>query len=159
MGNSLSELLPKNALDSLVASVVSEGDVYRMKLDSREGIVGKNSGDISRNKYFVVIGHDVDGNAIGFFVVNTTINPYINEERKRCHLKIDSQKYEFLEGVDRYVDCSALKTISKERFAELFASDKLKSKIDEFDLSAIKSTASSYRNADMGLLKRFGIVK
>lgn len=160
MGNgfSLADLLPKDKLADVVTSVVEEGDVYRMKLDKREEIVGKNGAE-SRNKYFIIVGQDSEGNALGFFVVDTVINQSLPKARKEKHLKIEASKYAFLEGVDRYVDCSDFKIIHKERFTELFSADKAKAKIEADDLARIKQEAVTYRNANKIRLKRFGLIK
>jgi len=58
---------------------------------------------------------------------------------------------------ERYSGCGL--TLTKERFAELFSSDKHKARIDDSDILAIKEMALSYRNADIGLLRHFGITK
>lgn len=82
MSFSLADSLSKTNISELIGSVVEEGDVYRMCLDGREGIVGKN-GAGSRNKFFVLIGKDSEGNAFGFFLINTNINPSLPEVRKQ----------------------------------------------------------------------------
>lgn len=156
-GNSLADILPKEMLENLVTSIVEEGDVYRMRLDEREGIVPKNISDAGRNKFFIVCGHDSEGNAFGFFVVDTLINPSLPQARKEKHVKIEASKYSFLDGTDRYVDCSDFKMISKERFTELFSADKGKAKIQPEDVEKYKQEALTYRNANKKLLKRFGI--
>lgn len=151
------DLLPKDKLADIVTSVVEEGDVYRMCLDNREEIVGKDGAD-SRNKYFVVMGHDADRNALGFFVVDTIINPHLPYVRRERHLRLDASKYAFLNGVDRYVDCSDFKIIQKERFVELFSADKAKDRIDKDDVGKIRREAVTYKNANKARLKRFGLM-
>lgn len=91
-GNSIGNLLPDDMKNEFISSVVDEGDVYRMRLDKREEIQGKDGAD-SRNKFFVVIGHDTEGNALGFFVIDTQINKSLPEARKQKHLLIESSKY------------------------------------------------------------------
>ena len=53
-----------------------------------KGVKGKNVGDVGRNKYFVVLGHDTEGNAIGFVLIDSHINPYLPNKRKDAHYKI-----------------------------------------------------------------------
>lgn len=153
----MADLLPKDKLADVVTSVVEEGDVYRMKLDAREEIVGKDGAE-SRNKYFIIVGHDSEGNALGFFVVDTVVNPCLPLARREKHLKIEASKYAFLEGVDRYVDCSDFKVIQKGRFTDLFSADKAKAKIAADDIAKIKQEAVTYRNANKARLKRFGLM-
>ena len=72
MNSSFADMLSKAKIAELIGSVVEEGDVYRMRLDDREGVVGKDGAN-SRNKYFVLIGNDSEGNAFGFFLIDTNI--------------------------------------------------------------------------------------
>lgn len=71
----LKELLSSESIENLTASQAVEGAVFRMHLGEDEGVKGKNPGDEGRNKYFVVLGHDSEGNAIGFVLVDTVVNP------------------------------------------------------------------------------------
>ena len=157
MNSSFADMLSKAKIAELIGSVVEEGDVYRMRLDDREGVVGKDGAN-SRNKYFVLIGNDSEGNAFGFFLIDTNINPSLPEARKQKHIKLLSCNYDFLEGTDRYVDCSDFKIIEKERLSALFSAKKSIAKINKEDISIIKSEAISYRNANRKLLRRFGLI-
>ena len=49
---------------------LKRGSVFQMELFPKDGVTPKNEGDISRNKYFVVLG--IDGNRIS--VCSTLIN-------------------------------------------------------------------------------------
>lgn len=69
------DLLPQETVERMLLSRVSVGEVFRMHLGKEENIKGKNPGDDGRNKYFVVLGHDLDGNAIGVVIIDTEINP------------------------------------------------------------------------------------
>ena len=42
MNSSFADMLSKAKIAELIGSVVEEGDVYRMRLDDREGVVGKD---------------------------------------------------------------------------------------------------------------------
>jgi hypothetical protein len=153
----LKDLLSAESLENLTTSQAVEGSVFRMHLGIEEGVRGKNPGDVGRNKYFVVLGHDTEGNAIGFVLVDTNINPNLPKKRQEAHYRILAKDNAFLDGVDRYVDCSDFKVISKRRFAELFGSEKAKGTIDDASLTAIKQITSSYEDASPKLLKRFGL--
>lgn len=153
----LKDLLSAERLENLTTSQAVEGSVFRMHLGSEEGVRGKNPGDVGRNKYFVVLGHDTEGNAIGFVLVDTNINPNLPKKRQEAHCRILAKDNAFLDGVDRYVDCSDFKVISKRRFAELFGSEKAKGTIDDASLTAIKQITSNYEDASPKLLKRFGL--
>lgn len=154
----LKDLLSELSQENLTTSLAEEGAVFRMHLTDEEGVIGKNPGDDGRNKYFVVLGHDLQGNAIGFVLIDTTINPNLPQCRKDAHYKIDSATYSFLEGEDRYVDCSDFKIISKERFSILFDKHTAKGKIICEDLENIKKLTVGYVNASPKTMKRFGLM-
>ena len=82
----------------------------------RNGIKPK-AGDKSRNKYFIVLGFDSEGNAYGGVIINSEINPNIPQSMKNCHLHIECSKYSFLDH-DSYVDCSKLKIANIEKFGK-----------------------------------------
>ena len=75
----------------------------------------------------------------------------------RMHYPLLASKYDFLKGVNRFIDCSDLKVISASRFVLLFGADKAKGKINNEDLSLIKAAVVSYEDASPKLLKRFGL--
>lgn len=154
----LKDLLSIESIENLAASQAVEGSVFRMHLGKEEGIIDKKPGDNGRNKYFVVLGHDAEGNAIGFVLVDTNINQNLPKKRQDAHYKLLAKDNAFLSGVDRYVDCSDFKVISKKRFAELFGEEKSKGTVDAASLTAIKQMTSSYEDASPKLLKRFGLI-
>lgn len=157
-GGTFKDLFPPEFVLEWATSHASEGDVFRMKLDKREQIIPKNEGETSRNKYFVIAGVDAEGNALGFFVLDSKINQNLPLARQEKHLRLSSAKYPFMNGEDRYADCSDFKMITKERFAEMFETEKEKGSIDADDMTLIKDYARSYKNANKPLLKRFGLL-
>lgn len=154
---SLKDLLSATQKGDLVQSSIQIGDVYRMKLTTDEGISPKNEGDENRNKYFVVIGKDVDGNAIGFVVINSEINTKTPAKLRPYEYLISANQYDFLEGKDRYVHCSELKEIKKEKFANLFDITKNKGTIDDKDLKNIINLLRRSPKVTPKQLKRFDI--
>lgn len=145
-------------LQGLLLDSVREGEVYRLYLTKEEGIIPKNAGDEGRKKYFVVVGKDKEGNAIGFVLINSGVNRHLPECRRRLHYLLKSSDYDFLDGQDRFVDCSDFKNISNERFSQLFSSDKMKGRINSYDLTAIKEAICSYENVSIKILRRFGLI-
>lgn len=155
----ISDLLGNaDQLQQLLLDAVEEGEVYRLKLSKEEGVIPKSAGDETRKKYFVVVGKDEQGNAIGFVLINSEINKYLPESRRKLHYLLKASDYAFLEDEDRYVDCSDFKMISKERFSVLFSGDKMKGKIHEDDLVEIKKFICSYENVSRKTLRRFGLI-
>ena len=115
---SIADRLSGKQKERLITSSLSEGEVFRMHLGDEENVKGKNSGDDGRNKYFIIIGHDSEGNAIGFVLIDTQINPYLPDKRKDMHYPLSAKKYTFLEGINRFVDCSDFKIISNKKFTD-----------------------------------------
>lgn len=152
------ELLSQETVERLLLSNVSVGEVFRMHLGDEEKIKGKNLGDDGRNKYFVVLGHDLEGNAMGIVIIDTEINPNLPLKRRQMHYPLLAKKYAFLNGKDRFVDCSDLKTITGKRFKELFGNDKAKGIIMQDDFELIKGAVISYEDASPKELKRFGLL-
>lgn len=158
MKGSIGDLLSDELKRHLLVSAVREGDVFRMHLGDEEGVKGKNSGDDGRNKYFVIIGHDSEGNALGFVLINSEINKDLPVKRKEMHYPLYAKDYSFLEGKDRFVDCSDFKVIFQKKFTQLFGSQTSKGQICESDLNYIKTAIISYEDAEPKLLKRFGLI-
>ena len=154
----LQDLLSAVSLENLTSSQAEEGAVFRMHLGKNEGVKGKDVGDDGRNKYFVVLGHDSEENAIGLLLVDSVINPNLPKKRQNAHYKILAKNNAFLNGIDRYVDCSDFKQISKKRFSELFGQDKAKGKINSEDFEAIKKLTTGYEDVSPKILKRFGLI-
>lgn len=88
---SIADRLSGKQKERLVTSSLSEGEVFRMHLGDEENVKGKNSGDDGRNKYFIIIGHDSEGNAIGFVLIDTQINPYLPDKRKDMHYPLSAK--------------------------------------------------------------------
>lgn len=90
--------------------------------------------------------------------INSEVNPHLPACRKELHYLLKATDYDFLEGEDRFVDCSDFKKISKERFADLFSAEKQKGKINQQDVKKIKDLICSYENVSMKMLRRFGLM-
>lgn len=90
--------------------------------------------------------------------INSEVSPHLPACRKELHYLLKATDYDFLEGEDRFVDCSDFKKISKERFADLFSAEKQKGKINQQDVKKIKDLICSYENVSMKMLRRFGLM-
>ena len=55
--------------DKLAQNNIKVGNVYLISLDQQSGITPKN-GDLTRDKFFIVLGFDNEGNVIGGLVIN-----------------------------------------------------------------------------------------
>ena len=63
-----------NAANELLQLSINVGDVYLLNLDPSNGITPKNN-DATRNKYFIVLGFDNEGNVIGNYSAPIEVSP------------------------------------------------------------------------------------
>lgn len=145
--------IPDDTLERLTAKTASIGDVFVVNMDQSNGIIPKGM-DSSRNKFFVVLGFDDDGNIYGGVIVNSRINPNLPQRIADFHMPIKCKKYSFLK-YDSFVDCLMLKTASLEKLAK----SKLVGKIEEEDIDLIIGTVVNSPKEKRIRLKRFGLVK
>lgn len=89
----LSELITIEKTSQIAKITVSRGDVYRMRMDQRNGIVPK-LGDSYRNKFFVVLGFDGDS-VYGGVIINSEINPNIKAFIQHWQVLIHQSDYPF----------------------------------------------------------------
>lgn len=97
---------------------VIRGSVFRMTLYPSEGIVPKHSGDVSRNKYFVVLGIDGDNILVGSLLINTNINVNFIDRIAPYQYLLSCATYSFLKEKSRYVDCYKIKELAYKRIIE-----------------------------------------
>lgn len=147
----LFESLKDDTLKKLAKNTVRVGDVYRIKMGRDNGIIPKG-GDDSRNKFFVVLGFDANGNAYGGVIVNSMINRNVPQTIQDWHMPIKCSKYTFLTH-DSFVDCSTLKSASIEKFGEW----EFKGVICEEDLNLIVATIKSSPNESKMHLAMYGL--
>lgn len=69
----LFDLLNNDSIKSITQKSIEIGNVYRIQMDKSNGITPK-PGDTSRNKFFVVLGFDEEGNIYGGVIINSNIN-------------------------------------------------------------------------------------
>lgn len=148
--------ISQTQLQSLAAGTIQPGDVYRMELTPQEGVKPKNDGDVSRNKYFVVMGVTEDGSLIGFVLINSEINPNISPRARAGHYKIYASDYSFLQK-DRYVCCSDLKEIHTTDFFQRFKSGAVGT-IKPAHLDAIRGIIAMSADVSAKVLKGYGII-
>lgn len=148
--------ISKIQLQSLATKTIQSGEVYRIELTSNEGVKPKNEGDISRNKYFVVMGVTEDGSLIGFVLINSEINPNISPRAKAGHYKILASDYPFLQK-DRYVCCNDLKEIQTVDFFQRFQNGAVGT-IKSDHLDAIRGIIAMSADVSAKMLKNYGII-
>lgn len=145
------ELLDKKGADAIAKGSIKIGNVYRIEMDETNGIKPKN-GDASRNKFFVVLGFDENGDAYGGVIINSIINPRIPQSVRDWHMPIKCEKYSFLEH-DSFVDCSKLKQVNPGKFGKW----KFLGVITLEDVQMIIATVQGSPNETKAHLAMFGL--
>lgn len=112
----LFDLLNNDSIKSITHKSIEIGNVYRIQMDKSNGINPK-PGDTSRNKFFVVLGFDEEGNIYGGVIINSNINQRVPDSVKDWQMPIKQSKYKFLD-YDSFVDCSKLKCTSIDKFGK-----------------------------------------
>lgn len=143
-------------LNAMVSTVVKPGEVYRMKFTADEGIVPKNEGDTSRNKYFIVIGISRKGDIIGCVLINTQVNQHLPPRVRNSHYRLLAADYPFLVQ-DRFAFCADLKQIASRVFFERFQGGAV-DLIRREHLDAMKGIMAASANIDAHTLREFGII-
>lgn len=143
-------------LMQLASSTIQAGDVYRMQLTIKEGVKPKGENDVSRNKYFIVMGVSPDGSLIGFVLINSDVNKNIPVRARNSHYKIHVSDYPFLEQ-DRYVCCGELKEIETSIFFERFRNGMI-GKINDNHLEAIRGMIAMSANVSTRILRDYNII-
>lgn len=103
-----------NIGDRLARDNVKIGNVYFIPLDERNGITPKD-GDPSRNKFFIVLGFDADGNVVGGVVINSNINHRLPSIVTDYYLPITVEQCPFLKH-NSYVNCSVIIVTERDKF-------------------------------------------
>lgn len=143
-------------LQKLASRTVRPGEVYRMELTPNEGVIPKNDGDTSRNKYFVVMGVTEDGDLIGLVLINTEITPHVSQRLRDSHYKLKAEDYPFLQK-DRYVCCGELKEITTVNFFKRFRSGAVAT-LQPDHLDAIRGVVAMTANVRTKVLEGYGII-
>ena len=112
----LFDLLNNDSIKSITQKSIEIGNVYRIQMDKSNGITPK-PGDTSRNKFFVVLGFDEEGNIYGGVIINSNINQRVPDSVKDWQMPIKQSRYKFLD-YDSFVDCSKLKCTSIDKFGK-----------------------------------------
>ena len=100
--------------DELTQNSINIGDVHLLNLDQNNGITPK-SGDTTRNKFFIVLGFDNDGNVIGGLVINSKINYKLPPSVTDYQLPVSVEQFPFLEH-NSFINCSKIIVAKRSKF-------------------------------------------
>jgi hypothetical protein len=149
----IGELLGEKA-DDIARDSISIGDVHILPLSRTEGITPKN-GEATRNKFFIVLGFDADGNIIGGIVINSNVNQHLSTSITDYLMPISKEQLPFLNH-NSFVNCSHLVTVKREKFNKSTLRGQIADK-ELLNLIVATVIESPYSNKQQ--LIEFGIIK
>ena len=156
MGASIADILSNKEKSHLVLPNINKGDVFKMRLTPKEGIIPKNKGDNDRDKYFIIVGKTANNALIGFVVINSYINTNISKELQDLHYPINVSDYPFLKK-NSFVCCAELKEITADNFIDRYEGERRCGKLTNEDLELIIGALKSSPLVTPKQLKRFGL--
>lgn len=133
-------------------SEIKIGDVFRITMNKANGVVAK-PGDTSRDKYFVVLGFDDDGNVYGGVIFNSYININLPPFVQAMQHPVKGKDYEFLSH-DSYIDCSSIKAVKKNKLLKSSSLGTLNTE----DISSVCEKIKHNSRISKIELKRFGLL-
>ena len=139
--------------DKLAQDNIKVGNVYLINLDQQNGITPKN-GDLTRDKFFIVLGFDNEGNVIGGLVINSKINYNLPSSVTDYQLPIKVEQCPFLK-YNSFVNCSKIIVASKAKFTKNTYRGEIS---DPEFIDLLINTVKESPTVNTKLLKRFGLI-
>ena len=139
--------------DKLAQDNIKVGNVYLINLDQQNGITPKN-GDLSRDKFFIVLGFDNEGNVIGGLVINSKINYNLPSSVTDYQLPIKVEQCPFLK-YNSFVNCSKIIVANKAKFTKNTYRGEIS---DPEFIDLLINTVKESPTVNTKLLKRFGLI-
>lgn len=152
MTNNIGDLLGDRA-DLIVQRNIEVGDVHLLNLDKSNGITPKN-GEAARDKFFIVLGFDEEGNVIGGLVINSNINYNLPPSVTDYMLPVTRVQMPFLEH-NSFVNCSKIITAKRSKFSKTTYRGEVS---DKGMIELIINTVKESPTVSQKLLKEFGII-
>ena len=139
--------------DKLAQDNIKVGNVYLINLDQQNGITPKN-GDLTRDKFFIVLGFDQEGNVIGGLVINSNINYNLPSSVTDYQLPIKVEQCPFLKH-HSFVNCSKITVANKAKFTKNTYRGEIS---DPEFIDLLINTVKESPTVNTKLLKRFGLI-
>lgn len=139
--------------DEIARFSLSVGDIHYLPLSKEEQITAKD-GKEYRNKFLIILGFDVSGNAIGGVVVNSKVNPNLPTTVTDYLMPVTPSQFPFLSH-NSFINCSHLIVVKKEKFNR----NTFRYHVEDCDLmQMIVGTLSECPLVNKQLLKEFLIM-
>lgn len=132
--------------------MLSAGAVHYVAMDEANGITLKK-GAKYRNKYFVILGVDSNGNAFGGVIFNSNSNPRVPLQHWLYHFPISGHSYSFLKH-NSFIDCSTLMTVQ----VSALSTTTFCGTLSEEHLDSVLTSVRECRTIPAFKLKRYGII-
>lgn len=142
-----------NLADELTQNSINIGDVHLLNLDQNNGITPK-SGNTTRNKFFIVLGFDNEGNVIGGLVINSKINYKLPPSVTDYQLPVSVEQFPFLEH-NSFINCSKIIVAKRSKFNKTTYRGEIS---DTEMMELIINTIKGSPTVNKMQLKEFGIV-
>ena len=139
--------------DKLTQDSINIGDVHLLNLDQSNGITPKN-GDATRNKFFIVLGFDNEGNVIGGLVINSKINYNLPASVTDYQLPVTAAQFPFLEH-NSFINCSRIIVAKRSKFNKTTYRGEIS---DTEMMELIINTVKESPTVNKMQLKKFGII-
>ena len=139
--------------DKLAQDNIKVGNVYLINLDQQNGITPKN-GDLTRDKFFIVLGFDNEGNVIGGLVINSKINYNLPSSVTDYQLPLKVEQCPFLK-YNSFVNCSKIIVANKAKFTKNTYRGEIS---DPEFIDLLINTVKESPTVNTKLLKRFGLI-
>lgn len=139
--------------DELTQNSINIGDVHLLNLDQNNGITPK-SGDTTRNKFFIALGFDNEGNVIGGLVINSKINYKLPPSVTDYQLPVSVEQFPFLEH-NSFINCSKIIVAKRSKFNKTTYRGEIS---DTEMMELIINTVKESPTVNKMQLKEFGIV-
>ena len=139
--------------DKLAQDNIKVGNVYLISLDQQSGITPKN-GDLTRDKFFIVLGFDNEGHVIGGLVINSKINYNLPSSVTDYQLPIKVEQCPFLK-YNSFVNCSKIIVANKAKFTKNTYRGEIS---DPEFIDLLINTVKESPTVNTKLLKRFGLI-
>lgn len=139
--------------DQLTQDNINVGDIHLLRLDKSNGITPKN-GNKTRDKFFIVLGFDEDGNVLGGVVVNSNINYNLPTAITDYQLPVTVEQFPFLKH-NSFINCSKIIIARRSKFTK----DTYRGTIaDDEMMEIIMDTIKESPTVNKKQLEAFGIM-
>lgn len=153
---SLKDLLSEESKLNL-SKAIEPGSVYRIKLTPEEGIIPKNTGDVDRNKYVIVLGKSDEETLFGLVIINSSINEKMSDAMRSYQYPISKEKYDFLDK-NSFIHCGEIFEIKMSAFTQRQKQPSC-GNIKKQDMDIVNQSLIECGTISKKILRRYGLIK